>query len=101
MRSSHFPQLAEGLGTEFSGVWCISRSCATGHCRFIAVFFGLCSSKEDRYLLEMSLEIYLDLFSQPCRSVYIFAKKNNIQFDYKKISLFEGIAYNIVLSKTV
>ncbi len=38
----------------------------------------------------MSLEIYLDLFSQPCRSVYIFAKKNNIQFDYKKISLFEG-----------
>lgn len=39
----------------------------------------------------MSLEIYLDLFSQPCRSVYIFAKKNNIQFDHKKISLFEGM----------
>lgn len=41
----------------------------------------------------MTLEIYLDLFSQPCRSVYIFAKKNNIQFDYKKISLFEGYQY--------
>lgn len=39
----------------------------------------------------MSLEIYLDLLSQPCRSVYIFAKKNNIQFDHKKISLFEGM----------
>ncbi len=48
----------------------------------------------------MSLEIYLDLFSQPCRSVYIFAKKNNIQFDYKKISLLK-VAYNIVFSKTV
>uniref|UniRef100_A0A671QJ09 glutathione transferase n=1 Tax=Sinocyclocheilus anshuiensis TaxID=1608454 RepID=A0A671QJ09_9TELE len=42
----------------------------------------------------MSLEIFLDLFSQPCRSVYIFAKKNNIQFDYKKISLFEGYQYS-------
>ncbi|XP_052444878.1 glutathione S-transferase theta-3 [Carassius gibelio] len=42
----------------------------------------------------MSLEIYLDLFSQPCRSVYIFAKKNNIQFDHKKISLFEGYQYS-------
>jgi len=47
----------------------------------------------------MSLEIYLDLFSQPCRSVYIFTKKNNIQFDHKKISLFEGmISYTIVWS---
>lgn len=41
----------------------------------------------------MTLEIYLDLFSQPCRSVYIFAKKNNIQFDHKKISLFDGYQY--------
>lgn len=41
----------------------------------------------------MSLEIYLDLFSQPCRSVYIFTKKNNIQFDHKKISLFDGYQY--------
>ncbi|XP_067231913.1 glutathione S-transferase theta-1b [Chanodichthys erythropterus] len=41
----------------------------------------------------MSLEIYLDLISQPCRSVYIFAKKNNVQFDHKKIALFEGYQY--------
>ncbi|KAI5612914.1 glutathione S-transferase theta 1b [Silurus asotus] len=42
----------------------------------------------------MVLEIYLDLFSQPCRSVYIFAKKNNIQFEYKKLSLMSGEHYN-------
>ncbi|XP_066501678.1 glutathione S-transferase theta-1b [Hoplias malabaricus] len=41
----------------------------------------------------MVLEIYLDLFSQPCRSVYIFAKKNNIQFDFKKLSLMSGEQY--------
>lgn len=45
----------------------------------------------------MGLEIYLDLFSQPCRSVYIFAKKNNIQFDYKKIALFDGMHCTTVL----
>ncbi|XP_073333851.1 glutathione S-transferase theta-1-like [Pagrus major] len=41
----------------------------------------------------MSLELYLDLFSQPCRSVYIFAKKNNIPFEFKKVSLFDGQHY--------
>ncbi|TSK72026.1 Glutathione S-transferase theta-3 [Bagarius yarrelli] len=41
----------------------------------------------------MVLEIYLDLFSQPCRSVYIFAKKNNIPFEYKKLSLMAGEHY--------
>ncbi|XP_041931731.1 glutathione S-transferase theta-3-like [Alosa sapidissima] len=38
----------------------------------------------------MPLELYLDLFSQPCRSVYIFAKKNNIPFDFKQTSLMLG-----------
>ncbi|KAF7652705.1 hypothetical protein LDENG_00093540 [Lucifuga dentata] len=41
----------------------------------------------------MALELYLDLFSQPCRSVYIFAKKNNIPFEFKKISLMDGEQY--------
>lgn len=41
----------------------------------------------------MALELYLDLYSQPCRSVYMFAKKNNINFDFKKISLFGGEQY--------
>ncbi|XP_033480750.1 glutathione S-transferase theta-1b [Epinephelus lanceolatus] len=38
----------------------------------------------------MALELYLDLFSQPCRSVYIFAKKNNIPVEVKKVSLMDG-----------
>nr|XP_023664161.1 glutathione S-transferase theta-3-like [Paramormyrops kingsleyae] len=42
----------------------------------------------------MPLEIYLDLISQPCRSVYIFAKKNNITFEFKKILLFKGEQYS-------
>ncbi|XP_031414962.1 glutathione S-transferase theta-1b isoform X1 [Clupea harengus] len=41
----------------------------------------------------MALELYLDLYSQPCRSVYIFAKRNNIKFDFKKISLYGGEQY--------
>ncbi|KAM7418330.1 hypothetical protein PAMA_015787 [Pampus argenteus] len=36
------------------------------------------------------MELYLDLFSQPCRSVYIFAKKNNIPFEFKQLSLLNG-----------
>ncbi|KAI1882439.1 hypothetical protein AGOR_G00250720 [Albula goreensis] len=41
----------------------------------------------------MVLELYLDLYSQPCRSVFIFAKKNKIPFEFKKIALFEGEQY--------
>ncbi|XP_051242136.1 glutathione S-transferase theta-1b isoform X1 [Dicentrarchus labrax] len=41
----------------------------------------------------MALELYLDMFSQPCRSVYIFAKKNNIPFEFKSVSLMEGEHY--------
>ncbi|XP_028250407.1 glutathione S-transferase theta-1-like [Parambassis ranga] len=41
----------------------------------------------------MALELYLDLFSQPCRSVYIFARKNNIPFEFKQLSLMDGEQY--------
>ncbi|XP_039628053.1 glutathione S-transferase theta-3-like [Polypterus senegalus] len=47
----------------------------------------------------MGLELYLDLLSQPCRSVYIFAKANSIQFDFKKVSLAEGQQYGEEFSK--
>nr|UDM84149.1 glutathione S-transferase theta 3b [Sillago sihama] len=41
----------------------------------------------------MALDLYLDLMSQPCRSVYIFAKKNNIPFEFKQVSLMNGEHY--------
>ncbi|KAG7266099.1 hypothetical protein CRUP_026736 [Coryphaenoides rupestris] len=43
--------------------------------------------------VRMVLEVYLDLCSQPCRSVYMFAKHNEIPFDFKKVSLFQGDQY--------
>ncbi|XP_072443153.1 glutathione S-transferase theta-3-like [Chiloscyllium punctatum] len=42
----------------------------------------------------MGLELYLDLHSQPCRAVYIFAKNNNIAFELKQVDLFAGQQYS-------
>ncbi|XP_029960392.1 glutathione S-transferase theta-1a [Salarias fasciatus] len=39
------------------------------------------------------MELYLDLLSQPCRSVYMFAKLLKIPFDYKKVDLAAGQQY--------
>ncbi|XP_072355263.1 glutathione S-transferase theta-1-like [Scyliorhinus torazame] len=38
----------------------------------------------------MALQLYADLCSQPCRSVYIFLQKNNIPFQLKEIRLLVG-----------
>ncbi|XP_038649508.1 glutathione S-transferase theta-1-like [Scyliorhinus canicula] len=47
----------------------------------------------------MGLELYLDLHSQPCRAVYIFAKKNNIAFEFKLVNLLAGEQFNEELGK--
>lgn len=36
------------------------------------------------------MELYLDLFSQPCRSVFLFAKVTGIPFDFKHVDLAAG-----------
>ncbi|KAK7929803.1 hypothetical protein WMY93_006198 [Mugilogobius chulae] len=41
----------------------------------------------------MALELFLDMMSQPCRSVYMFAKKNNIPVEVKTVSLMNGEHY--------
>ncbi|TRZ20975.1 hypothetical protein HGM15179_006156 [Zosterops borbonicus] len=38
----------------------------------------------------MGLELYLDLLSQPCRALYIFARSNNIPFELKRVQLAKG-----------
>ncbi|XP_043924606.1 glutathione S-transferase theta-3-like [Protopterus annectens] len=38
----------------------------------------------------MVVQLYLDLLSQPCRSVFIFAKINSIPFEFESVQLCNG-----------
>ncbi|XP_070689795.1 glutathione S-transferase theta-3-like [Pempheris klunzingeri] len=40
------------------------------------------------------MELYLDLHSQPCRSVYMFAKAVGIPFEFKNVDLSAGQQYS-------
>ncbi|KAI3372925.1 hypothetical protein L3Q82_023377 [Scortum barcoo] len=40
------------------------------------------------------MELYLDLHSQPCRSVYMFAKVTGIPFEFKLVDLTAGQQYS-------
>ncbi|KAM9823023.1 glutathione S-transferase theta-1a [Syngnathus typhle] len=39
------------------------------------------------------MELYLDLRSQPCRSLFIFARLNSIPFEFKLVDLAKGEQY--------
>ncbi|KAM3868177.1 glutathione S-transferase theta-1a [Diretmus argenteus] len=41
----------------------------------------------------MALELYLDLHSQPCRAVFLFAKTVGIPFEFKLVDLTSGQQY--------
>lgn len=36
------------------------------------------------------MELYLDLLSQPCRTVFMFAKAVGIPFEFKRVDLITG-----------
>ncbi|XP_006901485.1 PREDICTED: glutathione S-transferase theta-4-like [Elephantulus edwardii] len=38
----------------------------------------------------MGLELFLDLYSPPCRSVYLFARRNAIPFELRSVELMRG-----------
>ncbi|XP_042298591.1 glutathione S-transferase theta-1-like isoform X2 [Sceloporus undulatus] len=47
----------------------------------------------------MVLELYLDLLSQPCRAVFIFAKKNNIPFIIRSMEMLKGQLFSEEFNK--
>ncbi|XP_044300063.1 glutathione S-transferase theta-1-like isoform X2 [Varanus komodoensis] len=49
----------------------------------------------------MVLELYLDLLSEPCRAVFLFAKKNNIPFMMKSIEMLKGQQFSEEFNKVI